>query len=144
MLKHKAVRAEEASTNIEEFTEAKQLSNKFALQCFNQIAQMREISGVQAASSLLRLPDHYTKAKRFRTLNLNDLRSRVGLFMQEPRSTRSVTFSADEDDLIHEQYTMRSTTCKLVNMFEHYRCRGPSLQSLCLFEYCMTIQILPR
>src|SRR5207247_892440 len=110
ILKRRAIEAEESSTNMEELIEARRLSNKFALRCFNQISQTREILGVQAASSLLRLPDHYTKTKKFRTISLNDLRLRVGLFMQRSRSTRSMTFPADEDGLEHEQYTMRPIT----------------------------------
>src|SRR5439155_15458477 len=39
VLKKKAVDAEEASTNIEELNAARNLSKKFALRCFNQIAQ---------------------------------------------------------------------------------------------------------
>ena len=81
ILKHRAVEAEKSSTNMEELIEARQLSNKFALRYFNQISQTWEISGVQAASSLLRLPDHYTKTKKFHTLNLNWLRLKVEMIM---------------------------------------------------------------
>ena len=144
VLKKKAVEAEEASTNIEELNAARNLSKKFALRCFNQIAQTRQISGVQAASSLLKLPDHYTKAKKFRTLNLNDLRTRVESFLQGLRTTRGMMSSIDEEDIEAEQFIMRFATSKPVNFFEHYRYRGPSLQSLCLFEYCMTVHVLSR
>lgn len=44
--------------------------DNFALRCFNSLAQDREISGVQVASTLLRLPSYYTLHSKFVRVNL--------------------------------------------------------------------------
>ena len=51
--------------------------DKFALRAFNRLTSDREISGPQAASSLLGLPDSYTPTATVRRLNLRHLRHRL-------------------------------------------------------------------
>ena len=106
------------------------------------MAKTREISGVLAASSLLKLPDHYTKPKRFRTLHLSGLRLRVRQFTHASEGASRFATCEGDNELAEEHCTMWSASSKPVSIFEHYQHRGSALQALSLFEYCMTVEIL--
>ncbi|KAL3488652.1 hypothetical protein BJX62DRAFT_227187 [Aspergillus germanicus] len=68
--------------------------NNFALRCFNSLAQDQEVSGVQVASTLLRLPSYYTVSTQFVRLNLWWLRRYVRAIRNPSDSTSHLGASA--------------------------------------------------
>ena len=110
--------------------------DQFALRCFNSLSNDREISGVQIASSLLRLPTYYTNNYNFVQVNLWWLRRYVRAAIQPADSTAN-----DSSNLIgEERCTYQPGNKAAVNRFDNYRWRGPHLIHLSFFEYCMLVQ----
>ena len=59
----------------------------FAHRCFNALSHDREISGVQIASSLLQLPEYYTKNDNFVQVNIWWLRKYIQKAIKSFKST---------------------------------------------------------
>ena len=108
--------------------------DKFALRAFNRLATDREISGPQAASCLLSLPDSYKLPTTIRRLNLSHLRNRL----QHVLTSEPGAFWGGEE-------TTRVTMARRAptTFFEHYFWRGPSFHGLCLYEYLKVVAIKP-
>jgi helitron helicase-like protein/PIF1-like helicase len=106
--------------------------DKFALQSFNRLSNDREISGPQAASSLLGLPDSYTLPTTIRRLNLRHLRHRLDHVL----AAEAGTFLG-EDEQARVNIAKKAPT----TFFEHYRWRGPSFSTLCLYEYVKLVVV---
>jgi len=109
--------------------------DKFALRAFNRLACDREISGPQAASCLLGLPDYYTLPTKIRRLNLCRLRYRFEHIVMG----RSGAFWAGD-----EQAKVTSAKKAPPNFFDHYYWRGPSFISFCVYEYFKLVTIKPK
>jgi hypothetical protein len=110
--------------------------DKFALRCFNSLAQDREVSGVQVASTLLQLPSYYTLNYNFSRLNLWWLRRyfRSIIPLGQPDDAGS------SDTLGEEQCNYDPGAAVPANIFDNYRWRGGLLSPLCIFEYCMLVR----
>ena len=106
--------------------------DKFALQSFNRLSNDREISGPQAASSLLGLPDSYALPTTIRRLNLRHLRDRLDHVL----AAKAGTFLGRE-----EQARVSIAKKAPTTFFEHYRWRGPSFSGLCLYEYVKLVVV---
>ena len=108
--------------------------DKFALRAFNRLANDREVSGPQAASCLLGLPDSYKLPTTIRRLNLQHLRDRL----QHVLTAEPGAFWGGEE-------TTRVTMARRAptTFFEHYFWRGPSFQDLCLYEYLKVVAVKP-
>ena len=108
---------------------------KFALRAFNRLSGDREISGPQAASCLLDLPDYYTLPTTFRNLNLRHLRNRFKGIIQ----AESGVFGGEEESAIVTRARRAPRT-----MFDHYYWRGPWFSRFSLYEYFKLVTIKPR
>jgi hypothetical protein len=110
--------------------------DKFALRCFNSLAQDREVSGVQAASTLPRLPSYYTLHSKFVRVNLWWLRRYVRAFgpPEAAIGLDSHAAVADEPCMFHKGDTVS------VSLFDNYKWRGIHLPLFSFFEYSMFIQ----
>ena len=106
--------------------------DKFALQSFNRLSNDREISGPQAASSLLGLPDSYALPTTIRRLNLRHLRYRLDHVLTAEPGAFGV---GDETARVTIARNAPST------FFEHYRWRGPCFSGLCLYEYVKLVVV---
>jgi len=106
--------------------------DKFALRAFNRLSSDREISGPQAASNLLGLPDFYMLPTTIRRLNLRNLRHRLDHVLAAVPGAFGM---GDE--------TARVTTSKRApsTFFDHYRWRGPRFSTLCLYEYVKLVVV---
>jgi hypothetical protein len=106
--------------------------DRFALQAVNRLSSDREISGPQAASSLLGHPDFYALPTTIRRLNLRHLRCRLDYVLAAEPGAFGV---GDE--------TVRVTIARKVpsTFFEHYRWRGPRFSGLCLYEYMKLVVV---
>jgi hypothetical protein len=111
-------------------------TDQFALRCFNSLSHDREISGVQIASSLLRLPNYYTHNYNFVQLNLWWLRRYVRAAIQPTL----LPADGSSDSMGEEQCTYQAGDRAPVSRFDNYKWRGPQLAHLSLFEYCMLVQ----
>ncbi len=109
--------------------------DKFALRAFNRLTYDREISGPLVASYLLGLPDHYTLSDNVKSINLSILRKRFPGFALHIYESRS-----NVDDFVQ----LRRQTSAPPTMFDHYHCRGISLQKFCLFVYMRVVNIYPQ
>ena len=107
---------------------------KFALRAFNCLQADQEISGPQAASYLLGLPDYYTLLTTIRHLNLGQLRHHFEFII-----------AAEPDTLLAEEESARVTGARKAprNLFDHYRWRGPSFSAFSLYEYCKLVTVKP-
>lgn len=109
----------------------------FALRCFNTLAHDREISGVQVASTLLRLPSYYTVNYNFVSVNLWWLRQYVrALTPPEALHDRGAS-----NPLQEETCTYQAGDTAPVSLFDNYKWRGTPLASLTFFEYCMMLRM---
>ena len=108
--------------------------DKFALRAFNRLAQDREISGPQVASSLLNLPDYYTLPTKIRRLNLGQLRRRF----EHINVANPVAFEQGEEPA-------RVTGAEKAprSVFDHYHYRGPPFSKFCLYDYVKLVTVLP-
>lgn len=107
---------------------------KFALRAFYRLTGDREVSGPQAASYLLDLPDYYTlhpKAK-IRRLNLGQLRLRFQrIIMAEP----GLIWGEEEQTRVIKAKKAPQS------LFNHYYWRGPSFSDFCLYEYFKLVDV---
>ena len=101
----------------------------FLLRWYNSLAHDQEISGVQVASSLLRLPAHYTNLKKFVHFNLWRLRMAI----------RSLLQISNPDDIEDDRYMLHPRAKIPINRFDNYRWRGTSLEDFCFWEYSMLV-----
>jgi hypothetical protein len=108
--------------------------DKFALRAFNRLANDREVSGPQAASCLLGLPDSYKLPTTIRRLNLDHLRNRL----QHVLTAEPGTFWGGDE-------TTRVTIARKAptTFFDHYFWRGPPFLNLCLYEYMKLVAVKP-
>jgi hypothetical protein len=110
--------------------------DQFALRCFNTLSHDREISGVQIASSLLQLPDHYTGNDNFVQVNLWWLRHHVRATMEPTAPSANDSSNAlDDEQCVYQPGDKVPST-----RFDNYRYRGPLLSDLSFFEYHMLVQ----
>jgi hypothetical protein len=106
--------------------------NKFALRAFNRLSCEREISGPQAASCLLDLPDYYTLPAKVRHLNLRHLKDRFEyIIMGEPGAFPG------QDESVRISIAKKAP----LSLFDHYYWRGPSFVDFCLYEYFTLVTI---
>ena len=110
--------------------------DKFALRCLNALAHDREVSGVQVASTLLRLPSYYTNNYKFFRVNLWWLRKYIKAMIQHQELEDNNT----SDNMEEELCTYIAGTTAPISVFDNYRWRGPQLASLSLYEYCMLVE----
>jgi hypothetical protein len=110
--------------------------NSFALRCFNALSHDREVSGVQVGTTLLQLPTYYTINYNFMRINLWWLRRYVRAIIQ-PADPNS---SGSSDLMAEEPCTYEVNATAPVSIFDNYKCRGPHLASMCIFEYCMLVR----
>lgn len=138
LLKQRIERAEAAElpTRTDLRLRDKGLDN-FALRCFNTLSHGREISGVQVASTLLNLPTHYTINYNFVRINLWWLRRYIRDLIQPV----NIDVGESSDPMAEEPCTYEAGGTAPVSMFDNYRWRGPQLERLALFEYCMLVRI---
>ncbi|KAK4936123.1 hypothetical protein LTR66_015377, partial [Elasticomyces elasticus] len=138
LLKQRIERAEAAElpTRTDLRLREKGLDN-FALRCFNTLSHDREISGVQVASTLLSLPTHYTFNYNFVRINLWWLRRYIRDLIQPV----NIDVGESSDPMAEEPCTYEAGGTAPVSMFDNYRWRGPQLERLALFEYCMLVRI---
>jgi hypothetical protein len=110
--------------------------DSFALHCFNTLSHDYEVSGVQVASALLKLPSYYTINYNFTRINLWWLRRYIHGIIQpdRPDSTGS------SDSIAEEACTYEINAKAPVSIFDNYKFRGPYLASLSLFEYGMLVR----
>lgn len=113
-------------------------TDNFALRCFNALSQDREISGVQIASTLLRLPSYYTASYNFTRINLWWLRRYIQEILQssDPNANVTTEVIAEEPCMYHQ-----NATTAPVSIFDNYKSCGPHLASLSIFEYCMLVRM---
>ena len=103
--------------------------DKFALRAFNRLSSDREISGPQAASSLLGHPDFYALPTTIRRLNLRQLRYRLDHVL----AAEAGAFGVGDE-------TARVTIArKAPSTF--YRWRGNDFSDLCLYEYMKLVVV---
>ncbi|KAL6405631.1 hypothetical protein AUP68_11392, partial [Ilyonectria robusta] len=112
--------------------------DNFALRCFNTLSHDREISGVQVASTLLRLPTYYTINYNFVRVNLWWLRRYVRAIVQ-PGSPAGANSSGPMGE---EPCAYEAGDTAPVSIFDNYKWRGPHLAPLALFEYCMLVRTM--
>ncbi|KAH6954100.1 hypothetical protein BKA56DRAFT_236176 [Ilyonectria sp. MPI-CAGE-AT-0026] len=112
--------------------------DNFALRCFNTLSHGREISGVQVASTLLRLPTYYTINYNFVRVNLWWLRRYVRAIVQ-PGSPAGANSSGPMGE---EPCAYEAGDTAPVSIFDNYKWRGPHLAPLALFEYCMLVRTM--
>lgn len=138
LLKQRIERAEAAElpTKTDLRLRDKGLDN-FALRCFNTLSHDREISGVQVASTLLNLPTHYTINYNFVRINLWWLRRYIRDLIQPV----NIDVGESSDPMAEEPCTYEAGGTAPVSMFDNYRWRGPQLERITLFEYCMLVRI---
>ena len=117
-------------SNAEQIALEKGMKN-FSLRVFNRMSHDREVSGVQVASSLLRLPTYYTPRTEMHRVNLYYLRRRLQALIQG---------SDDEEGRDEEQVAINLGRNFHVSIFDDYRWRGPDLKELCLYEYVKIIR----
>ena len=110
--------------------------DKFAQRCFNTLACDREISGVQVASTLLQLPTFYTVNSNFISINLWWLRWHIRSIVGFRATEREGNSLPTEEEPCRYEAGEKTP----VTLFDNYRCRGPLLASLSLYEYCMLVQ----
>jgi Helitron helicase-like domain at N-terminus len=103
----------------------------FALRVFNRMSHDKEVSGVQVASSLLRLPTYYTPPTELHRINLHYLRRRLQAFVQH---------CDDEEGRREEQVAVHLNRNFRLSVFDDYRWRGSDLKDLCLYEYVKIIR----
>jgi hypothetical protein len=108
--------------------------DKFAQRCFNTLACDREISGVQVASTLLQLPTFYTVNSNFISINLWWLRWHIRSIVGFRATEREGNSLPTEEEPCRYEAGEKTP----VTLFDNYRCRGPLLASLSLYEYCST------
>lgn len=105
---------------------------KFLLRWYNSLAHDQEISGVQIASTLLKLPSHYTNFTKFVNVNLSTLRSCIRALLHSG--------TGSNDILAAETCFMHVNGRKAFNRLDNYRFRGHILGDFCFFEYCMLVR----
>jgi Helitron helicase-like domain at N-terminus len=103
----------------------------FSLRVFNRMSHDKEVSGVQVASSLLKLPNYYTPHSKLRRVNLYYLRHRLETLIQ---------CSNNEDYRNEERVTVNTNKNVHVNILDDYKWRGSDLNQLCLYEYVKIIE----
>jgi hypothetical protein len=103
----------------------------FSLRVFNRMALDREVSGVQVASSLLKLPDYYAPRSELRRINLYYLRRRFEALIRR---------STDDDGINEERVSVTWATRAKISIFDDYKYRGAVLKSLCLYEYVKLVR----
>jgi hypothetical protein len=127
---------EEAESTVDPTIEQQRIRrqglDKFALRAFNRLSGDQEISGPQAASYILDLPDYYTLPTQVRRLNLYQFRSRFKYIAGLAPGT-----------FTHEDEVARFTGAdgRPCNILDHYQFRGPLLLSFCLYEYAKLVTI---
>jgi Helitron helicase-like domain at N-terminus/PIF1-like helicase len=109
--------------------------DQFALRCFNTLSHDREISGVQIASSLLQLPDHYTENDNFVQVNLWWLRHHVRATMESTAPSANDSTPLDDEQCVYQPGDKVPSS-----RFDNYNYRGPLLSDLSFFEYHMLVQ----
>ena len=109
--------------------------DQFALRCFNTLSHDREISGVQIASSLLQLPDHYTANDNFVQVNLWWLRQHVRATMEPTAPAATDSTPLDDEQCVYQPEDKVPSS-----RFDNYSHRGPLLSNLSFFEYHMLVQ----
>ena len=110
--------------------------DQFALRCFNTLANLREISGVQVANTLLQYPDSYTVGSRFFSVDLWWLRRYVrGILYPDDPNNENTSVPVDDEPCRYE-----AGESAPVSAFDNYKWRGSILASLSLYEYCMMVQ----
>jgi hypothetical protein len=135
VIKHTMEEAKAASDPSEKQLRIRsQGMDKFALRAFNRLSSDREISGPQAASYLLGLPDYYTLPTTIRRLNLGQLRQRFGYII----AVEPITFWEGE-----EPARITSARNAPRSIFDHYRWRGPSFAGFSLYEYYKLVTVKP-
>ena len=107
----------------------------FAHRCFNALSHDREISGVQIASSLLQLPEYYTKNDNFVQVNIWWLRKYIQKAIESFEST-----TQDIESIGEEFCAFQPKDKAPASRFDNYRWRGRHLTHLTFFEYCMLVQ----
>lgn len=111
------------------------LPDKFALKAFNRLAYDREISGPLVASTLLGLPDHYTRPCNVKTINIKLLRDRFPDF-----AIRSYNHTSNVDDFVRLRQQVKTPS----TMFENYTARGNRFHNFCLYVYLRVVDVFPR
>ena len=91
----------------------------FAHRCFNALSHDREISGVQIASSLLQLPEYYTKNDNFVQVNIWWLRKYIQKAIESFEST-----TQDIESIGEEFCTFQPKDKAPASRFDNYRWRG--------------------
>jgi len=117
-------------SNAEQMALEKGMKN-FVLRVFNRMSHDREVSGVQVASSLLRLPTYYTPLTEMHRVNLYYLRRRLQALIQG---------CDDDEGRNEEQVAINLGENFHVSIFDDYRWRGPDLKELSLYEYVKVIR----
>jgi Helitron helicase-like domain at N-terminus/PIF1-like helicase len=135
VIKESLERAKSAATatNKEKQTMESDMLN-FSLRVFNRMALDREVSGVQVASSLLKLPDYYAPPSELRRINMHYLRRRFEALIQR---------SKGDNDITEERVAVTSAARAKTSIFDDYKYRGPALQPLCLYEYVKLVRKRP-
>ncbi|CAI7569062.1 unnamed protein product [Penicillium discolor] len=138
LLKQRIERAEAAELPIRTDLRLRDKGlDNFALRCFNTLSHDREISGVQVVSTLLNLPTHYTINYNFVRINLWWLRGYIRDLIQPI----NIDVGESSDPMAEELCTYEAGGIAPVSMSDNYRWRGPQLERLALFEYCMLVRI---
>jgi hypothetical protein len=107
---------------------------RLGMVAFNKLASEREISGPQAASCLIGLPDCYTRPTSLRYINLNQVRK----IFHEVISGNFTTLRGD-----HDKARFTSSLEAPGNVFENYCWRGTAFSSWSLYEYTKLVSIRP-
>ena len=151
-LVQKAVRGNENSSATENSVDK---ARKLVLRCYNSLASQQELSGVQVATYLMDLGDHYTShefaniflisIERYLQNELNQARA-----ASSPSSTivsisnthaNQLIENEDEENLSagEEQFFIEHSAdpqkLVLVNLRVDYQYRSQALHSLCLYEF---------
>jgi hypothetical protein len=132
VIKESQERAEAATDTNDEEREAFEIAMRnFAMRAFNRMSLDREVSGVQAASSLLQLPTYYAPRSESRHINLHYLRRRF----------EALICQSNGDDAINdEEIAISSAARAQASVFDDYRCRGAMLKPLCIYEYVKLVR----
>ncbi|CAF2710486.1 unnamed protein product [Rotaria sp. Silwood2] len=127
-------------------------SRKLVLRCYNMLASQQELSGVQVASYLMNMDDHYT-ANRFQGLFLIQTERFLQTPLNETRAQRKLDFTAqdvigndryydeaiDNDNSDEEHFQIQSTEHDkkyvLVSTRIDFQYRSDNLNRMCLYDF---------